>query len=64
MLAMPYAMLVGALPDKKSGIYMGIFNFFHCAARNCRFPGPELDDGTLAERRPAAGGGAGGAALC
>lgn len=28
MLAMPYAMLVGALPDKKSGIYMGIFNFF------------------------------------
>ncbi len=28
MLAMPYAMLVGALPPKKSGIYMGIFNFF------------------------------------
>jgi hypothetical protein len=28
MHAMPYAMLVGALPDKKSGIYMGIFNFF------------------------------------
>lgn len=28
MLAMPYAMLVGALPEKKSGIYMGIFNFF------------------------------------
>ncbi|MFE4107723.1 MFS transporter [Almyronema epifaneia] len=28
MLAMPYAMLVGSLPPKKSGIYMGIFNFF------------------------------------
>ena len=28
MLSLPYAMLVGALPDKKSGIYMGIFNFF------------------------------------
>ncbi len=28
MLAMPYAILVGALPPKKSGIYMGIFNFF------------------------------------
>lgn len=28
MLALPYSILVGALPDKKSGIYMGIFNFF------------------------------------
>lgn len=28
MLSLPYAMLVGALPPKKSGIYMGIFNFF------------------------------------
>lgn len=28
MLSLPYAILVGALPDKKSGIYMGIFNFF------------------------------------
>lgn len=28
MLALPYAILVGALPPKKSGIYMGIFNFF------------------------------------
>lgn len=28
LLAMPYAMLVGALPPDKSGIYMGIFNFF------------------------------------
>ncbi|MGJ3250558.1 MAG: MFS transporter [Elainellaceae cyanobacterium] len=28
LLSMPYAMLVGSLPPKKSGIYMGIFNFF------------------------------------
>jgi maltose/moltooligosaccharide transporter len=28
LLAMPYAMLMGSLPPKKSGIYMGIFNFF------------------------------------
>lgn len=28
LLAMPYAILVGSLPPKKSGIYMGIFNFF------------------------------------
>ncbi|MEM6426092.1 MAG: MFS transporter [Cyanobacteria bacterium P01_D01_bin.128] len=28
ILSLPYAMVVGALPPKKSGIYMGIFNFF------------------------------------
>ena len=27
-LAMPYAILAGALPTGKTGIYMGIFNFF------------------------------------
>ena len=27
-LAMPYAMLAGALPPEKTGVYMGIFNFF------------------------------------
>ncbi len=27
-LSMPYAMLAGALPPKKVGVYMGIFNFF------------------------------------
>jgi len=27
-LAMPYAILAGALPPSKTGIYMGIFNFF------------------------------------
>ncbi len=27
-LAMPYAILAGALPSGKTGIYMGIFNFF------------------------------------
>src|SRR5262244_721607 len=27
-LAMPYAILAGALPPGKTGIYMGIFNFF------------------------------------
>jgi maltose/moltooligosaccharide transporter len=25
---MPYAILTGALPPKKIGVYMGIFNFF------------------------------------
>ncbi|NOZ45745.1 MAG: SLC45 family MFS transporter [Chlorobi bacterium] len=28
VLAMPYAILTGALPSNKMGIYMGIFNFF------------------------------------
>jgi maltose/moltooligosaccharide transporter len=28
ILAMPYAMLTGSLPQNKMGIYMGIFNFF------------------------------------
>lgn len=28
ILAMPYAILAGALPQKKMGVYMGIFNFF------------------------------------
>jgi len=27
-LAMPYSILAGALPAGKTGIYMGIFNFF------------------------------------
>jgi len=27
-LAMPYAMLAGALPSERTGVYMGIFNFF------------------------------------
>ena len=27
-LAMPYAILAGSLPAEKTGIYMGIFNFF------------------------------------
>jgi maltose/moltooligosaccharide transporter len=28
ILALPYAMLVGSLPDDRGGLYMGIFNFF------------------------------------
>jgi MFS family permease len=28
ILAMPYAILTGALPQNKMGVYMGIFNFF------------------------------------
>ncbi len=28
ILAMPYAILAGALPPEKTGVYMGIFNFF------------------------------------
>ncbi|WP_315056629.1 MFS transporter [Chryseobacterium indoltheticum] len=28
ILAMPYAMLIDAIPQKKMGIFMGIFNFF------------------------------------
>lgn len=28
LLSLPYAMLIGVLPDQKIGIYMGIFNFF------------------------------------
>ncbi|TPN82188.1 MFS transporter [Aquimarina algicola] len=28
ILAMPYAILAGAIPSRKMGVYMGIFNFF------------------------------------
>ena len=28
ILSVPYAMLSGALPPKKMGYYMGVFNFF------------------------------------
>lgn len=28
ILAMPYAMLIDAIPSRKMGVYMGIFNFF------------------------------------
>ncbi|MEP1892943.1 MAG: MFS transporter, partial [Cyclobacteriaceae bacterium] len=28
ILSVPYAILAGAIPAKKMGIYMGIFNFF------------------------------------
>jgi maltose/moltooligosaccharide transporter len=28
ILSMPYSMLAGCLPEKKMGVYMGIFNFF------------------------------------
>ena len=28
ILAMPYAMLIESIPQRKMGIYMGIFNFF------------------------------------
>ena len=28
ILAMPYAILAGAIPPRKMGVYMGIFNFF------------------------------------
>lgn len=28
ILAMPYAMLSGAIPSERTGVYMGIFNFF------------------------------------
>jgi maltose/moltooligosaccharide transporter len=28
ILSMPYAMLAGALPPARMGVYMGIFNFF------------------------------------
>ena len=30
ILSMPYAILAGAIPSKKMGVYMGIFNFFIC----------------------------------
>ncbi|MCI2082803.1 MAG: MFS transporter [Bacteroidales bacterium] len=35
ILAMPYAMLAGCLPSGKTGIYMGIFNFFITIPQIC-----------------------------
>jgi maltose/moltooligosaccharide transporter len=50
ILAMPYAILTGALPQKKMGVYMGIFNFFivipqMCAAAILGFMVGSLFDG-------------------
>ena len=35
ILAMPYAILAGAIPIKKMGVYMGIFNFFIVIPQIC-----------------------------
>ncbi|MBP7496238.1 MAG: MFS transporter [Bacteroidales bacterium] len=35
ILSMPYAILAGALPAKKMGVYMGIFNFFIVIPQIC-----------------------------
>lgn len=35
ILAMPYAILAGAIPAKKMGVYMGIFNFFIVIPQIC-----------------------------
>lgn len=35
ILAMPYAILVGSLPAKKMGVYMGLFNFFITLPQIC-----------------------------
>jgi maltose/moltooligosaccharide transporter len=35
ILAMPYAMLAGAIPAHKMGVYMGIFNFFITIPQIC-----------------------------
>jgi maltose/moltooligosaccharide transporter len=35
ILAMPYAILAGALPAHKMGVYMGIFNFFITIPQIC-----------------------------
>lgn len=42
ILSMPYAILAGALPARKMGVYMGIFNFFICMPQivNAIFGGP------------------------
>src|SRR5258708_9502628 len=45
-LAMPYAILPGALPAGKTGIYMGTFNFFIVIPQLL----PALGFGTLLER--------------
>ncbi len=35
ILAMPYAILAGSLPPEKTGVYMGIFNFFITIPQIC-----------------------------
>ncbi|WP_416866095.1 MAG: MFS transporter [Imperialibacter sp.] len=35
ILAMPYAILAGAIPGRKMGVYMGIFNFFIVIPQIC-----------------------------
>jgi maltose/moltooligosaccharide transporter len=44
ILSMPYAILSGALPARKMGIYMGLFNFFITIPQivNGIFSGPVL----------------------
>jgi len=46
ILAMPYAMLIDAIPQRKMGVYMGIFNFFIVVPQiiNGLFGGPIVAD--------------------
>jgi maltose/moltooligosaccharide transporter len=43
---MPYAMLIDAIPQRKMGVYMGIFNFFIVVPQiiNGLFGGPIVAD--------------------
>jgi maltose/moltooligosaccharide transporter len=61
ILSVPYAILAGALPPGRTGVYMGIFNFFIVIPEIVASLGLRLGDGARALRqRPPGRRGAGG----
>ena len=58
-LSMPYAILAGSLPAEKTGVYMGIFNFFIVIPEIVRLARLRLGDDAPARQQPAGRGGRG-----
>ena len=50
-LSMPYSILAGSLPSGKTGVYMGIFNFFIVIPEIAASLGIRLGDGPSAEQQ-------------
>ena len=60
---MPYVILSGSVPANKTGVYMGIFNFFITLPEIMADADAGLDHAPLPQQQPSDGGPAGGACL-
>ena len=55
ILSMPYAVLAGSLPPDKTGVYMGIFNFFIVIPEICGITVVRLGDEPSAQQQSHSG---------